>query len=213
MNVDPVAAVIGLLTALVTGGGLYKVLEWTLAKRRQDRQLKAEEREGVIKEYNSFLGELRGEIHALRDRLHNLVLQHEIVVTENAGLKANIKALEDKIGVLAVAGDVALITVDNDGIVLAWSPSATSLFGYGAEEAIGKNLTELIIPEAYHEFHTKAMRVCYEERRPPRRTPLIFRAKNKWGHEFLVDVTLDGKPANGHWYYTGTVRKRSEKFD
>jgi PAS domain S-box-containing protein len=47
--------------------------------------------------------------------------------------------------------DDAIITMDLDGIILSWNKSAERLFGYTAEEAIGKPITMLIPPERYDE--------------------------------------------------------------
>jgi PAS domain S-box-containing protein len=47
--------------------------------------------------------------------------------------------------------DDAIITKNLDGIISSWNKSAERLFGYSAEEAIGKPITMLIPPERYDE--------------------------------------------------------------
>jgi len=47
--------------------------------------------------------------------------------------------------------DDAIITKNLDGIISSWNKSAERLFGYTAEEAIGKPITMLIPPERYDE--------------------------------------------------------------
>jgi PAS domain S-box-containing protein len=47
--------------------------------------------------------------------------------------------------------DDAIITEDLDGITSSWNKSAERLFGYTAEEVIGKPITILIPPERYDE--------------------------------------------------------------
>lgn len=40
----------------------------------------------------------------------------------------------------------ALVAISTEGIVLFWSQGAKTIFGYNSEEAVGKDLTELIVP-------------------------------------------------------------------
>jgi len=46
----------------------------------------------------------------------------------------------------------AIMLADREGIIRLWNAGAASLFGYSAEEAIGRSL-DLIIPEAMHARH------------------------------------------------------------
>jgi PAS domain S-box-containing protein len=47
---------------------------------------------------------------------------------------------------------VAIIFADKDGIIRLWNAGAQSIFGYPAEEALGKSL-DLIIPEKHQKAH------------------------------------------------------------
>lgn len=46
----------------------------------------------------------------------------------------------------------AIVIVDTDGIIRLWSTGATALFGYAAEDAIGRKL-DLIVPEKFRTAH------------------------------------------------------------
>ena len=53
---------------------------------------------------------------------------------------------------LATAND-AVITIDRHSLVIDWNNAAERMFGFGRNEAIGQNLTELIIPTTHRSHH------------------------------------------------------------
>src|SRR6185369_2027257 len=52
----------------------------------------------------------------------------------------------------------AVITITVEGIITHWNARATEIFGWRSEEAIGRNLTGLVIPTANRELHDQWMR-------------------------------------------------------
>lgn len=57
----------------------------------------------------------------------------------------------------------AVVAMDRDGIIRAWNHRAEALFGWSAEEAIGQNLGELIVPPALREAHHRGLRRYNDE--------------------------------------------------
>jgi PAS domain S-box-containing protein len=51
----------------------------------------------------------------------------------------------------------AHIVMDHNGIILKWSPEAAALFGWNAEEVLGKPLVEKIVPEELRERHNQGL--------------------------------------------------------
>ena len=51
----------------------------------------------------------------------------------------------------------AVIGMDARDVITYWNPRAESIFGWTREEALGKHLRDLIIPERYREAHTRGM--------------------------------------------------------
>lgn len=51
-----------------------------------------------------------------------------------------------------------VITIDHDGTVVDLNPAAEATFGYTAEEAIGREMSELIVPEGLREQHRQGLR-------------------------------------------------------
>ena len=59
----------------------------------------------------------------------------------------------------------AVIVMKSDGIVVDWNDRAVSIFGWSREEAVGRTLGELVIPERYREAHKKGLRRYLENRK------------------------------------------------
>lgn len=51
----------------------------------------------------------------------------------------------------------SIIVIDDLGKVVDWNPEATKLFGWSSEEAIGQELSEMIIPVEFREAHRRGM--------------------------------------------------------
>ena len=67
---------------------------------------------------------------------------------------------EDELRQLAAivnASDDAVIGLDRDGVVSSWNPGASELYGYAAEEVLGRSFFELVVPERATEL-TEAIR-------------------------------------------------------
>ena len=58
--------------------------------------------------------------------------------------------------ILAAAGDT-IVASDRDGIIQFWNPGAERIFGYGADQAVGRSL-DLMIPERLRPRHWEGYR-------------------------------------------------------
>ena len=47
----------------------------------------------------------------------------------------------------------AVVTTDADSVITGWSAHAATMFGWTAEEALGRTLNETIIPPQHREAH------------------------------------------------------------
>ena len=52
----------------------------------------------------------------------------------------------------------ALIQMDANGLVTGWNQQAEKCFGWTYEEAVGRPLSETIIPPRYREAHTRGLK-------------------------------------------------------
>jgi two-component system sensor histidine kinase UhpB len=59
--------------------------------------------------------------------------------------------------VLATALD-AVIVMGEDGLIVGWNAIAEKVFGWSEREAIGRELSELIIPHRFREAHQRGVK-------------------------------------------------------
>ncbi len=84
----------------------------------------------------------------------------------------------------------AVVFADREGVIRLWNRGAEIIFGYGAAEAIGQNLS-LIIPEKFRHAHDEGYRhaVHSGQMRHDGRV-MTTRAQNKYGSRLYVDLSF-----------------------
>jgi PAS domain S-box-containing protein len=99
---------------------------------------------------------------------------------DNRRLAAIIRSSED-----------AVLTKDLTGVITAWNQGAESLYGYRAEEAIGRSVTELIIPpERWSEAERMLTKAATGE-------TISFETQRITKDGSLIDVSLRAFPIRG----------------
>ena len=112
------------------------------------------------------------------------------MASDDGGVNCGHGALDAPAAVLAAALQ-AYVAIDGDGRVVAWNPAATATFGYQQQEACGRRIDELIIPQRYRDAHraglTRAMAGAPSRVLGQR---LQLTALHHDGHEFAIELTL-----------------------
>ena len=105
-----------------------------------------------------------------------------------------------------------IIMIDDDGRATFWNPAAEKVFGYSKEEALGKDLHNLIVPRRFH----KAFRDSFPEFRRTGRGAAIgkileLQALRRDQSEFDVELSLSAVQIQGNWRAVGVVREISAR--
>ena len=103
----------------------------------------------------------------------------------------------------------AIISIDEDGLVVEFNPSAERLFGYRRKDTLGKEMAALIIPEALREAHRTSLKRLAEGAEPRligQRLELTGMRAD--GSEFPIELSISALEAHaGHpAMYTGYIR-------
>ncbi|MBG0826418.1 PAS domain S-box protein [Planomonospora sp. ID67723] len=110
----------------------------------------------------------------------------------------------------------AFVSIDGDGVVTAWNAAAERLFGWSSEEAVGRDVADLVIPDQFRATHYQGLRRVRETGRSDktgRRMELTARARD--GREFPVEMTLQvdvegAEPAFHAFVHDISSRHRAE---
>ncbi|MCX5723680.1 MAG: PAS domain S-box protein [Nitrospirae bacterium] len=111
----------------------------------------------------------------------------------------------------------AVIATNRDGQIIGWNPQAEAIFGYSAHEAIGRGLSETIIPARFRQAHAAGIaRVFQAGENPGLKGRREFSALHREGHEFPVELAItlfhvDGQPVLSAFVRNITERKRAEQ--
>ncbi|HTR63051.1 MAG TPA: PAS domain-containing protein [Candidatus Binataceae bacterium] len=82
--------------------------------------------------------------------------------------------------------------MDGDGMVAEWSPQAKALFGWSRAEAVGKRLSELVIPQRHRASHEAGLKHFMQggTKGAFLNRPLDITMLHRDGHEFDVSIRI-----------------------
>jgi PAS domain S-box-containing protein len=107
--------------------------------------------------------------------------------------------------VAQTAGD-AIITIDSLGKIVFWNPAAERIFGYSADEAMGRVLT-FIMPGRFRNAHIKGLEQALSTGQSGIIGKTVERVgQRKNGAEFPVELSLASWKTQEGVFFTGIVR-------
>jgi PAS domain S-box-containing protein len=131
------------------------------------------------------------------------------IITENtiSGLIAN----GERYRAIVQAAQDGIILGDQDGSILSWNDAAQNMFGYTAEEVVGKPLT-LLMPHRYRQAHQQGLERIRStgEMRVVGKTVELHGLK-KGGEEFPIELSLSRSVETQEVFYCGIIRDISER--
>jgi PAS domain S-box-containing protein len=113
-------------------------------------------------------------------------------------------------GIVDTAVD-GIITIDEKGIVETMNPAAERIFGYPADEVVGRNVS-MLMPEPYHSEHDGYLeRYCRTGERRIIGIGREVRGRRKDGTEFPMDLAVSAATVGNRRIFTGLVRNITER--
>lgn len=119
--------------------------------------------------------------------------------------------LADLTPVLDTALD-AVVVMREDGIVAGWNSVAEKIFGWSRAEAVGRELSELIIPLGHREAHRRGLKTYLETGRGPVLNRRIeISAIRSSCEEFPVELSITPTNVSGERLFLGFLRDISDR--
>ena len=119
---------------------------------------------------------------------------------------------EERLRVIGAAAQDAIIIMDNAGRIAFWNEAAQRIFGYSEQEARGKHLHELIVPERYRADFEKGFD-CVREDEPGHVVgkTLELAGLRKDGTQIVTEHSIAGVSIDKKWHTICIVRDVTER--
>ena len=106
----------------------------------------------------------------------------------------------------------AVIVMSADGKIAEWNDCATDMFGWPRDEALGRNMAELVIPERFRAAHAEGLRHFLETGEEGYlRKRVELPALHCSGREFPVEVRISPIDLDGTTGFVGCLRDLSAR--
>lgn len=135
------------------------------------------------------------------------LLESFIDITELKQAEEELRESSEQLRTITGAAMDAIVMMDNEGNISFWNPAAEQIFGYTAEEAIGKELHTFLGPPRYHKAYIKGLKKFRETGEGPAvGKTLELSALRKGGTEFPIELSLSAIRIKGQWHAAGIIR-------
>lgn len=138
-------------------------------------------------------------------------------ITQRKKANAEIAKSEEKRRLIMNGALDAIITIDTNGTITFWNPQAESIFGWKAEEVMGKPLSETIIPEHFRKYHVEGIKNYLKTGKGKALNVLLeLSAIRRNGEEFPIELTVIPIKQGDEEFFCAfirdiTKRKKSER--
>jgi protein-histidine pros-kinase len=177
---------------------LATVQDITDRKKAEQAQLQAQnELEGRVQQRTV-------ELKSLNETLMGEIAERKVMETALRDNEAQVRAIVENV----VDG---IVTIDEMGTIQQFNATAEQIFGYSADEVIGKNI-DLLMPEPYKSEHDGYLQRYHETGD----AKVIGLKREVWGLRkdgsvFPLELAINEYYLGNHRTYTGIVRDITEK--
>ena len=115
------------------------------------------------------------------------------------------------VGIISNALD-AFIQLDQAGVVIEWNPQAEAIFGWSRQEAIGKPVADLSLPEIYELRYSQMVERLQQADEHTTGERFVVAARRKNGLNVTVEVSMTAIRRRGSYIFNVFVRDLTAKL-
>ncbi|BBO86324.1 hypothetical protein DSCO28_68900 [Desulfosarcina ovata subsp. sediminis] len=133
-------------------------------------------------------------------------------ITDQRHNEKALRESEEKFRSISASALDGIIMIDPKGRVCFWNHAAEQIFGYRAEEILGKDLHTQLAPEQFHTAYLKAFALFQQTGNGRLLGKTIeIECRHKDGYNFSAELSLAPLKLNDQWHAVGIVRDVSER--
>jgi PAS domain S-box-containing protein len=142
-----------------------------------------------------------GEIVAIYDNLTEKV-SHDQILSESV----------ERFRLITSSANDAIIQMDHNGKIIFWNIAAETIFGYSADEILGKDLHIILAPDRFQKsFLYHFPRFITSGTGGAIGKTVELAGLKKDGNEIPIELSLSGVKIKGNWNAIGIIRDISER--
>ncbi|KXS31098.1 MAG: Diguanylate cyclase/phosphodiesterase with PAS/PAC sensor(S) [Candidatus Gallionella acididurans] len=133
-------------------------------------------------------------------------------ITEYKRVKEELRESEARAQLILDMAMDAVISINQAGMVIGWNREAEQIFGYTAGHALGRDLSELIVPPAYCQAHKQGMQHFVQTGSSTiigKRIEITGMRAD--GSEIPVELAIVAVRRNGQYFFNAFVRDITER--
>ena len=133
-------------------------------------------------------------------------------VTERKEAEEDRRANEEKLQMIMEAALDAVIMIDTKGKAVHWNPAAHRMFGYTADEVLGREIHALLTPDRFRGDARHALGSFFVSGKGRAVGRILeLQAVRKNGEEFPIEISVSPIRTDGAWSAVAVVRDITER--
>ena len=166
----------------------------------------------ALSESHSLAEEQAAELESQAAEMEEQAAEMEEQAAEMERANEELAAAEARLRSIIDSSLDAIITTDSHSIITTWSHYAEVIFGWSRDEAIGKSLSETIIPERHRQAHQRGVeRYLSTGEKRILNQRIEITALHRDGREFPVELTVSAARWGTDVVFSAFVRDLTER--